>query len=184
MVEGTRRISGAAKLAANRIGGTQLSDRRRWKKHSFAGIHSSELQVTGHLALALAIRKVIASLWTLQACAYREKIGMPHEQAAMSIVVMPMIHSEIAGVIFTCDPQTGRADQLRISCVRGLADALVAGSVNGEDLIVQRDWAGEHWKVVQRHLAQGELILDDEAAIRLAKLAIDAAYAFDYSHLF
>jgi phosphoenolpyruvate synthase/pyruvate phosphate dikinase len=177
------------------------------QQHSFAGIHSSELNVMGSAAIEQAILKVIASLWTVQACAYREKIKLQHNDAAMAIVLMPMLQSQVAGVIFTCDPRDGREDRLLISSVRGLAESLVAGTVDGEDIMVQRDWSCQDWRVIHRRhsnaqfaveadhaggVRQRELsaqeknaeTLSNEAAIELAKLAIDTANAFDYSQRF
>nr|WP_314864046.1 PEP/pyruvate-binding domain-containing protein [uncultured Undibacterium sp.] len=177
------------------------------QQHSFAGIHHSELNVTGVAAIEVAILKVVASLWTLQACLYREKIGLAHTDAAMAVVLMPMLKSQMAGVIFTCDPRDGREDRLLISSVVGLAESLVAGTVDGEDIIVQRDWSCQEWEIAHRrssissHVIEaksggglqrrelskdecGQAILSDAQAITLAKLALDTANAFDYSKRF
>ncbi len=177
------------------------------QQHSFAGVHSSQLNVVGPAAIEMAIKTVIASLWTPQACAYRETIKLPHAQAAMAVVLMPMLASQMAGVIFTCDPRDGREDRLLISSVNGLAESLVAGTVDGEDVIVQRDWSCQKWKIVHRRASstphtveaqsnrgspqstlnkteRTQTILSDELAITLAKLALDTANAFDYSKRF
>ncbi|WP_395009299.1 PEP/pyruvate-binding domain-containing protein [Undibacterium sp.] len=157
------------------------------KSHSFAGIHSSVLNVTGSVAIELALLEVMASLWTPQALAYRERVKLSHLDAAMAIVLMPMLECEIAGVVFTCDPRDGREDRLLISSVHGVAEALVAGSVDGEDVVVERDWSCQHWRVVQRRQSKQDAsaeILSDERAIVLAKLALDTADAFDYTQRF
>ncbi|GGX12574.1 phosphoenolpyruvate synthase [Undibacterium macrobrachii] len=184
------------------------------QQHSFAGIHHSELNVVGLAALERAILDVIASLWTPQACAYRDKIQFSHHDANMAVVIMPMLECHAAGVIFTCDPRDGREDRLLISSVFGLADELVAGKVNGEDIIVQHDWSHQDWHIVGRRCAhsntlqmseepsspqstqsrtnsisnspkntvnQTSIILTDEQAITLAKLACETAKAMDYS---
>jgi phosphohistidine swiveling domain-containing protein len=175
------------------------------KQHSFAGIYRSELNVVGNDALESAILQVIASLWTLQACAYRESIQCRHDDASMAVIVMPMVDSIAAGVAFTCDPRDGREDRLLISSVYGLADELVTGKVSGEDVIIQRDWSCQDWRVVGRRLAGSSVmqmldnsrsgkntkneadrpyILNDTKAIQLAQLAMRAAKAFDYAQAF
>ncbi|MBC3874714.1 PEP/pyruvate-binding domain-containing protein [Undibacterium flavidum] len=175
------------------------------QQHSFAGIHHTELNVLGLPALELAILEVIASLWTTQACAYRDKIQFAHHDANMAVVIMPMLQSQAAGVIFTCDPRDGREDRLLISSVHGLADDLVAGKVNGEDIIVQHDWSYQEWHIAGRRLAHSNTmqmaddrvgssttaatlasahaptILSDALAITLAQLASSTAKAMDYS---
>ncbi|MBC3831652.1 hypothetical protein H8K33_09045 [Undibacterium amnicola] len=175
------------------------------QQHSFAGIHHSELNVIGSDALEIAILQVITSLWTPQACAYREKIQYPHIDANMAVVIMPMVHSVAAGVIFTCDPRDGREDRLLISSVHGLANDLVAGKVNGEDILVQHDWSYQDWHIAGRRAAHATTmemfdsspkktqsidktgqaqVLSDAAAIQLAQLATDTAKAFDYGQPF
>lgn len=172
------------------------------QQHSFAGIHYSELNVLGLGALERAILEVIASLWTPQACAYRNKIQFPHDDANMAVVIMPMVESHAAGVIFTCDPRDGREDRLLISSVLGLADDLVAGKVNGEDIIVEHDWSLQDWHIAGRRYAHSNtmqmsgalaastetnlsdktsLILTDAQAITLAQLAMETAKTLDYS---
>lgn len=171
-------------------------------QHSFAGIHLSELNVVGLADLEHAILEVIASLWTPQACAYRDKIQFPHSDANMAVVIMPMVESHAAGVIFTCDPRDGREDRLLISSVLGLADDLVAGKVNGEDIIVQHDWSHQDWHIAGRRSvhsntmqmfdaqhtqsqphapSQTDTILSDAQAMTLAQLASETAKAMDYS---
>ena len=94
------------------------------QRASFAGIHRSELNVTGCAALARAVRVVHTSLWTPQAVAYRQRLGLADADAAMAVVVMPMLPAVLSGVAFTCDPQSGRDDRIAISAVRGLGEAL------------------------------------------------------------
>ena len=164
---------------------------------SFAGIHDTVLNVCGAQALAKALLQVVSSIWTSAASLYRKKIGMRDEDANMAVVVMPMIQAQCAGVIFTRHPRSGREDQFLISVVEGLADKLVDGSTDGEDIVVQRDWAGLDWQVKQRRPSSSQhgahyqnnststsTLLSDAQAVTLAKLALDAAYAFDYSEPF
>lgn len=153
---------------------------------SFAGIHSSVLQVKGMEALTRAIFNVIASLWTAQACAYRDHQGITASDADMAIILMPMVQADIAGVIFTCDPHHGREDQMRINYVQGLADTLVNGDVAGEEIQIQRDWSQIEWKVIKDQTThkRGPARLSDELALELAQLAMEVANALDYTQPF
>lgn len=171
---------------------------------SFAGIHNSVLNVIGRDALADAIRTVWASLWTPQAVAYRERIGMRHADAAMAVVLMPMVAAKASGVVFTCDPRSGREDRMVISSVRGLGEALVSGLVSGEDIVLGTDRLRESWAILERQPASAKLalepdvaggvkqrdltqaeqsvqVLDDTQALALGVLAQDAANALSFT---
>lgn len=194
---------------------TQLLEARAWtatalavrssapgedsQQASFAGIHETMLHVIGPQAVCSAIIQVIASIWTPVAVLYREKVKMSHQMASMAVVLMPMLKAQSAGVIFTRHPRSGREDQLLISAVAGLADKLVAGLTDGEDIVVQRDWACIEWEVIERRPSNEMVrdaenrtattmslahVLSDQDAIRLARIALETAYAFDYSSPF
>lgn len=171
---------------------------------SFAGIHRSVLNVIGRDALVDAIRVVWTSLWTPQAVAYRERIGMQHADAAMAVVLMPMVAAKASGVVFTCDPRSGREDRMVISSVRGLGEALVSGLVSGEDIVLGTDRLHERWAILERRPASAKLalepdvaggvrqrdltqaeqsaqVLDDTQAVALGVLAQDAANALNFT---
>lgn len=124
------------------------------QRASFAGIHRSELNVTGRTALARAVSVVHASLWTPQAVAYRQRLGLADADAAMAVVVMPMLPAVLSGVAFTCDPQSGRDDRIAISAVRGLGEALVGGLESGEEILLEEERIGETLAVVARRPAR------------------------------
>jgi pyruvate,water dikinase len=149
------------------------------RQASFAGIHHSALNVIGADAVVAAARAVRASLHTPQAEAYRQRLGLDATQPAMAVVVMPMVPAVAAGVAFSCDPRSGRDDQVVINAVPGLADALVAGKANGEEIVLAADPVTEEHRVVSRSgPAAG---LDDARAVELADLVRDAAFALDYA---
>lgn len=104
---------------------------------SFAGIHRTVLNVTGADSLARAIVQVWASLWTPAAVAYRQRIGLPHEQAAMAVLVMPLVRAEAAGIAFSCDPASGRDDRLVVHANHGLGESLVDGEVAGDEAVLE-----------------------------------------------
>ena len=101
---------------------------------SFAGIHQSRLGVRGFADVAAAVKNCWASLFTPEALAYRRRLGLSEEDVLAAVVVCAMVGGPsgvplAAGVAFTCDPVTGRRDQVVINAVPGLAEALVQGDV-------------------------------------------------------
>lgn len=144
---------------------------------SFAGIHDSVLDVVGIDALISAIKTVWVSLWSPQAVSYRQRLGI--SQAGMAVVVMPMVRAVSAGVAFSCDPVSGRYDRITINAVRGLADSLVSGQVQGEDITFESGTFSDRYQLVQR---QGPHCgLDDGQLETLAALIQDTAFALDYA---
>lgn len=169
---------------------------------SFAGIHRSELNVLGQPSLDRAIAAIWSSLWTPQAIAYRARFGIGEADAAMAVVVMPMVPAVAAGVAFTCEPQTGRDDRIVINAVHGLGEALVSGIESGEEIVLEEDRITDDLVLVSRRastqrravvaLAEGgttaedlaetaEPVLADALALDLGALLRDAAQALDYT---
>jgi pyruvate,water dikinase len=100
---------------------------------SFAGIYKSCLNVTGPAALEHAVRSVWVSLWSATAVAYRHKMGLALDQAAMAVVVMPLLPAVASGLAFTCDPFTGREDRTIIHAAWGLGETLAHGQAEGDE---------------------------------------------------
>ena len=103
---------------------------------SFAGQQDTILGVTGDDAVIDAVRKCWASLWNERAVAYRETHDVPARGLRLAVVVQRMVDAEIAGVLFTADPITGRRRRAAIEAVRGLGEQLVSGAVNPDHFIV------------------------------------------------
>ena len=96
---------------------------------SFAGQQDTILNVVGDAGLLHAIVQCWSSLWTARAIGYRAKNGIPHEDAAIAVVVQEMVLSEVAGVMFTANPLTGKRSETVIEATFGLGEALVSGRV-------------------------------------------------------
>ncbi|MBI2306311.1 MAG: phosphoenolpyruvate synthase [Rhodocyclales bacterium] len=146
------------------------------RRASFAGIHHSALNVVGSAAVAAAVRAVWDSLAAPQAVAYRARLGI--DEAAMAVVVMPMVPAVAAGVAFSCDPASGRDDRVVVNAVAGLADALVSGRVSGEEIVLEADPISEDYAVVRRSGAPAGLA--DARAVELAELVRETAFTLDY----
>ena len=83
------------------------------------------------------MRLVWASLWHPAPRAYRAHAGVSEEDLAMAVVVMRLVDSRRAGVVFTVDP-AGAPGALRLEAVDGLAEQLVSGEVTPEAHVIAR----------------------------------------------
>jgi phosphohistidine swiveling domain-containing protein len=115
---------------------------------SFAGQYRSLLHVSAHdrEAVLRAVRLVFASLWHPAPVAYRQRLGVGQQSAAMAVVLMAMVPARRAGVVFTQDP-AGAADVARVETVEGLAESLVSGQETPEVMLLARDatsWDAPH----------------------------------------
>ncbi len=90
-------------------------------ENSFAGIHTSSLNVVGIAAIERMILHCYSSLWTAQALTYRRRMNFADRDTACAVVLCEMVAGPqgppvAAGVAFSCDPRTGRRDIITINC--------------------------------------------------------------------
>ncbi|MGV9306810.1 PEP/pyruvate-binding domain-containing protein [Nonomuraea sp. NPDC003727] len=107
---------------------------------SFAGQQDTYLNVVGPEAVRDAVRRCWASLWTDRAVAYRAANGIDHAAVRLAVVLQRMVAAEVAGVMFTANPVTGRRHEAVIDAAPGLGEAVVSGAVNPDRFVV--DMAG------------------------------------------
>ncbi|QVQ28557.1 PEP/pyruvate-binding domain-containing protein [Achromobacter deleyi] len=173
---------------------------------SFAGIHLSCLNVRGPEAALQALRRIWDSLWTPQAQAYRQRLGLAADGAGgMAVVVMPMIDAAASGIAFTIDPATGRHDEMLIHANWGLGESLVNGQAEGDEYRLREDYLRQAWPPAARRTgakrhatlpaADGpgtrlaatpapraaQAVLTDAQAEALGDIVRDAARALDYA---
>ncbi|MFC4113526.1 PEP/pyruvate-binding domain-containing protein [Nonomuraea zeae] len=103
---------------------------------SFAGQQDTYLNVVGAQAVVEAVRRCWASLWTDRAVAYRESNGIDHASVRLAVVVQVMVDAQVAGVMFTANPVTGRRREAVIDASPGLGEAVVSGAVNPDRFVV------------------------------------------------
>ena len=113
---------------------------------SFAGQQDTFLNVVGTDALVDAVRHCWASLWTDRAVAYRAELGIDDTEVRLAVVVQRMVDAQVAGVLFTADPVSGRRTRTVLDASPGLGEAVVSGMVNPDHLAVEDD------RVVERRL--------------------------------
>ena len=106
---------------------------------SFAGQQATFINVKGNKEVVAAVQQCWASLFTARAIYYRVKNNFPHEKVLIAVVVQRMINSEAAGVVFTANPSTNNTDEIMIEAAFGFGDAVVAGLVNPDNYIVDKE---------------------------------------------
>lgn len=104
---------------------------------SFAGQQETYLNIRGSEQLLEAIKKCWVSLFTDRAITYRAKNSFGHHSVFLSVVVQEMVFPEIAGVMFTADPLTGRRKTVSVNASFGLGEALVSGLVTADSYQVR-----------------------------------------------
>ncbi len=103
---------------------------------SFAGQQDTYLNIAGVDDVLDAVQRCWASLWTERAMAYRAAQGIDGTGIALAVVVQRMVDAQVAGVLFTADPVTGRRRQAVIDAAPGLGEAVVSGSVDPDHFVV------------------------------------------------
>jgi pyruvate, water dikinase len=105
---------------------------------SYAGQQETYLYVRGADQVLDRVRDCWASFFSERAIFYREQKGSL-DDLGMAVVVQRMVRSDVAGVLFTCDPVRGRRDRMVVEAVLGLGEAAVSGQVTPDHYILKRD---------------------------------------------
>src|SRR5262249_56436675 len=105
---------------------------------SFAGQQESYLNVRGKEALLRAVRSCWVSLFTDRAVVYRARNRFAHRAVALCVVVQRMAFPDVAGVLFTADPVTGRRGVIAIDASYGLGEGLVSGLVTPDHYLIAK----------------------------------------------
>jgi len=103
---------------------------------SHAGLYHTELNVP-RAALFDVYRKVVASAYSKSAVTYRAEQGLSAWESTMAVGCMKMVDARCAGVAFTRDYRASEANRMIISAISGLADGLVAGEKDAQEIVVE-----------------------------------------------
>jgi pyruvate,water dikinase len=83
-------------------------------------------------------RRVVASQFGEGAIIYFKLQGLLLEEAAMGVLIQPLVEARSAGVMLTTDPAGVSPETLLISATWGLAADLVAGRMGGDEYLVNK----------------------------------------------
>ncbi|MDI6815220.1 MAG: phosphoenolpyruvate synthase, partial [Dehalococcoidales bacterium] len=170
---------------------------------SFAGQHSTFLNVQGEKEVVTAVQGCWASLFNPRAIFYRQQQGFDHFKVGIAVPVQKMVQSQASGVMFTIEPMTSDRSKIVIEAVYGLGEALVSGEVIPDLYIIDKEGlkisskkiGKQGWQLIRNPAAgdketnikvplqpssQTQQKLADEDIISLAKLGkyIEDLYQF------
>ena len=94
---------------------------------SFPGMMDTYHYLESQEEIVEHIRKCWASLWTTRAVAARRHKDIDHKLGLIAPIVQKMVHSEVAGVLFTANPITNSRDEMVIEANWGLGESVVSG---------------------------------------------------------
>ena len=161
----TIKNSDIAELTAQILEQARLLDpslRRRWAVRSsatnedgasasFAGIYLTRLGIPSE-EIGLAMKDLWLSMWDERVLNYHATSGM-RDVPAMAVLLQPMLEAQAAGVAYSIHPITGRATQVVIDAVAGLAAALVEGRTTPDHYVVEMDEQGQPLLICDRRIA-------------------------------
>ena len=133
---GRRALSGAlAELGDGPFAVRSSAREEDGVSHSHAGQFLSLLDIDAG-GVAAAATKVWRSGMEVSVREYRTSKGLDADGGAPAVVIQKMVDARCAGVAFSADPVSGRSDRVVVSAIKGLADQLVGGEVDGDDYIL------------------------------------------------
>jgi len=121
---------------------------------SFAGLQDTYLWIKGADAVADAVKRCWASLYSVESVTYRRHRAMAEDDVAMAVVVQDMVEARCAGVMFTRGPLTGDKSVITIEAAWGLGSALVGGLVTPDTFVVNKITGEITRRAISRKLAR------------------------------
>ncbi len=116
---------------------------------SFAGQQDTFLNVYEPGDLIDKVKKCWSSLFTPRAIAYRASKGFEHSKVKLAVVVQKMVNSEVAGIMFTVDPNS-ELPHIIVEAGYGLGEAIVGGKVTPDTYVVDKF----HTKIINKRVAK------------------------------
>ncbi|MBA3936021.1 MAG: hypothetical protein H0X38_01035 [Planctomycetes bacterium] len=105
---------------------------------SMAGQYETLLDIQGEDAVIAAVAHCWRSIDTPRTRSYLASKNITLSEVAMAVVVQRLVPADVAGVLFTVNPRSGKADELLIEASWGLGEAVVSGKVQPDTLVVER----------------------------------------------
>src|SRR5262249_18464130 len=147
-----------------------------------------------------AIMDLWLSIWDERVLNYHVTSGLSGAPPAMAVVIQPLLEAQAAGVAYSVHPLTGRATQVTVNAVAGLAAALVDGCATPDQYVVEVAENGEPIRISERTIAGqtqalratsrglrdvplpddavGRAVLSDDRLVALARTAKQIEKAF------
>ena len=105
---------------------------------SFPGMMDTYHYLKGREEIIRHIKMCWASLWTSRATLNRYHKKIDHRLGLIAPIVQNMVHSEVAGVLFTANPINSSRDELVIESNWGLGESVVSGKSMNDFFLLQK----------------------------------------------
>jgi pyruvate,water dikinase len=102
---------------------------------SFAGLQETFLNVATPKDVLVSIKRCWSSLFTPRVIFYRQKKGFSQTELRLAVLVQKMVDSEVSGILFTADPNTGEKRTI-IEAGWGLGELVVGGEITPDHYVV------------------------------------------------
>jgi rifampicin phosphotransferase len=128
--------------------------------HSFAGQLSSYLYIKTEEALINSVKECWASGYSERSIVYRRENKLPNDNVQVAVVLQEMLSPDKSGVLFTCDPISGKTDNLMINSVYGVGEGIVSGLLEPDNILMDTKTG----KVLKQELAckTSKLVQDEK----------------------
>ncbi|HWE04072.1 MAG TPA: PEP/pyruvate-binding domain-containing protein [Tepidisphaeraceae bacterium] len=122
---------------------------------SMAGQYETFLDIEGDAELLEAVERCWASLHSPRILSYLKTHDIDPSSVAMAVVIQRLVPADVAGVLFTVNPQTAAHREMLIEASWGLGESVVSGRVQPDVLRIER----ETGRVLAATIAEKHLIL-------------------------
>jgi phosphoglucan,water dikinase len=95
-----------------------------------AGLYESVVNVPP-AAVAGAVARVWASLWTRRAAVSRIQAGIPHAAVRMAVLVQELVVPDLSFIMHTVNPLSGRREEGLVELAVGLGEVLASSPIPG-----------------------------------------------------
>jgi pyruvate,water dikinase len=106
---------------------------------SFAGQQETYLNVKGEKQILEKTKMCMASLFNDRAIFYRAEKGFAHIKVGLSVGIQKMVQSDVAGVMFTIEANSGNKNIMTIDANYGLGETVVSGSVAPDQFFIFKE---------------------------------------------
>ncbi|XP_022235407.1 uncharacterized protein LOC106475641, partial [Limulus polyphemus] len=132
--------------------GSGMTNMKFAVRSSASGEDSEEMSAAGQMETFLGVGEIDevlktvvkcwASQFTFVATEYKRRNGQ-NLNLPMAVVIQEMVPSEVAGVMFTCDPVTTNPSFITITANYGLGETVVSASADPDTVILHRDYQNQ-----------------------------------------
>jgi pyruvate,water dikinase len=130
---------------------------------SFPGMMETYHYLKGEEEIINHIRMCWASLWTSRATFARHHKIIDHKLGLIAPLVQRMVHSEVAGVLFTANPISGLRKEMVIEANWGLGESVVSGKSMNDFFLLDKSTVKEKTRKITKKTVM--VCFDEEKGI-------------------